>query len=304
MHDLNDLLFFAAVVEQNGFSAAARALNVPKSSVSRRVDRLEQRLGVRLLERSTRKLRLTEIGSSYFARCKTILAELETAEQDLALSRSDPIGKIRVSCPNAIAQTALARILPGFMTSYPLVRVQVIATNRPVDLIEERVDVAIRARLRLTDEALTMRRLGTSAMIFVASPDFVAAHDMPADPADLARLPFLSFQEDVPRPSWKLTGPHNEIRSVSFDPVLWASDFNILVESACAGRGVALLSMEVVGRALQEGRLVRVLPDWHSEDVTIHLVFTTRRGLAPAVRAFIDYLVERFEVAWLEGPTG
>lgn len=112
LHDLNDLLFFAAVVEHSGFSAAARSLNLPKSSVSRHVGRLEDRLGVRLLERSTRNVRLTEIGSSYYARCKAILSELETAEHDLALLRSDPIGTIRVSCPTGLAQYALARIVP------------------------------------------------------------------------------------------------------------------------------------------------------------------------------------------------
>src|SRR5256885_5779129 len=115
LHDLNDLLFFAAVVELSGFSAAARSLNLPKSSVSRHVGRLEDRLGVRLLERSTRNVRLTEIGSSYYARCKAILSELETAEHDLALLRSDPIGTIRVSCPTGLAQYALARIVPGFL---------------------------------------------------------------------------------------------------------------------------------------------------------------------------------------------
>ena len=169
LHDLNDLLFFAAVVEHSGFSAAARSLNLPKSSVSRHVGRLEDRLGVRLLERSTRNVRLTEIGSSYYARCKAILSELETAEQDLALLRSDPIGTIRVSCPTGLAQYALARIVPGFLADYPLVRVQIIATNRAVDLIEEKVDVAIRARTRLNDETLTMRRLGSSTFVFVWS---------------------------------------------------------------------------------------------------------------------------------------
>src|ERR1700757_2539237 len=129
LHDLNDLLFFAAVVEHGGFSSAGRSLKLPKSSVSRHVSRLEDRLGVRLLERSTRNVRLTEIGSSYYARCKAILSELETAEQDLALLRSDPIGTIRISCPAGLARSALARIVPGFLVDYPLVRVQIIATN-------------------------------------------------------------------------------------------------------------------------------------------------------------------------------
>jgi DNA-binding transcriptional LysR family regulator len=295
VHDLNDLVFFAAVVDHNGFSAAARSLNLPKSSVSRHVGRLEARLGVRLLERSTRNLRLTEAGSAYYARCRAVLADLATAEQDLALLRSDPIGIIRVSCPTGIAQTALARIVPGFMVRYPLVRVQVIATNRAVDLIEEKVDVAIRARTRLNDEALTMRRLAASHLIFVASPGFVDVHPIPADPADIGELPFLSFHEEPARPSWRLKGP-GETRVVAFAPVLWTSEFNIVVETACAGRGIALLPSEIVDRPIRDGRLVRILADWHSEDVTTHLVFTGRRGLAPAVRVFIDYVAEHFDL--------
>jgi DNA-binding transcriptional LysR family regulator len=294
VHDLNDLLFFAAVVEHSGFSAAARFLNLPKSSVSRHVGRLEDRLGVRLLERSTRNVRLTEIGSSYYARCKAILSDLEKAEQDLALLRSDPIGTIRVSCPVGLAQNALARIVPGFMADYPLVRVQIIATNRAVDLIEEKVDIAIRARTRLNDETLTMRRLGTSTLVFVASPDFVDRHPGLVHPSDITGLPFLSVQEDTARPSWTLTGPDEAAAVVAFDPILWTSEFSILVEAACAGTGISLLPTEVVVRPIGEGRLVRILPGWCSEEVNFHLVFTTRRGLAPAVRVFIDYLADNF----------
>jgi DNA-binding transcriptional LysR family regulator len=294
LHDLNDLLFFAAVVEHNGFSAAARSLNLPKSSVSRHVGRLENRLGVRLLERSTRNVRLTEIGSSYYARCKAILAELETAEQDLALLRADPIGTIRVSCPTGLAQYALARIVPGYMAAYPLVRVQIVATNRAVDLIEEKVDVAIRARTRLNDETLTMHRLGSGTFVFVGSPDFVDRHPVLVHPSDITGLPFLSFQEDTTRPSWTLTGPDGVSAVVAFDPILWTSEFSILVEAACAGTGISLLPTEVAVRPISEGRLVRILPGWCSEEVTFHLVFTTRRGLAPAVRVFIDYLADHF----------
>ena len=300
MHDLNDLLFFTTVVERAGFSAAARVLNLPKSSVSRHVGRLEARLGVRLLERSTRKLRVTEVGRAYYSRCQAILADLDTADRDVTEHRSKPAGIIRVSCPTGIAQYGLALIVPGFMARYPLVRVQILATNRLIDLIEDKVDVAIRARTRLQDEALTMRRLGTSRLIFVASPRFVAAYAIPANPAQFTDLPFLSFQEETARPSWTMTGPDGGTQIVTFDPVLWTSDFNILLEAACSGAGVALLPAQVVERALSEGRLVRILPEWHSESVTIHLVFMTKRGLASAVRVFIDYLAEQFAGIWDE----
>jgi DNA-binding transcriptional LysR family regulator len=295
MNDLNDIRFFAAVVEHNGFSAAARVLNLPKSSVSRHVGRLEARLGVRLFERSTRNVRLTEVGSSYYSRCKAILADIDAADQDIAQLRSDPAGIIRVSCPTGIAQYAMPKIISGFMARYPLVRVQVAATNRPVDLVEDKIDIAIRARTRLQDEALTMRKLGNSRLVFVASPTFAATHAIPSDPAGIGDLPFLSFHEEAVRHAWTLIGPDNARQVAGFDPILWTSDASILSEAACAGIGIALLPIEVVARAIGDGRLIRILPEWHSEDVMIHLVFTTARGLAPALRVFIDYLVEQFE---------
>jgi len=294
MQDLNDIRFFASVVEQNGFSAAARLLNLPKSSVSRRVSRLEAWLGMRLLERSTRRVRLTEAGSAYYARCKASLDDLESAEKDIARLRADPIGIIRVSCPTGLTQFSLARVIPEFLARYPLVRIQVIATNRAIDLVHDKIDVAIRARFQLEDEAVTMRKLGGSRHIFVASPRFLRSHDLPSDPHDASSLPFLSFHEDEVRPRWKLIGPGAVKKIVAFEPILWTSDFNVILESAYAGRGIALLPAEVVGSAIEHKRLVRVFPAWHSEDVTIHLVFMRKQGLTPAVRVFIDFLAEHF----------
>jgi len=139
-----------------------------------------------------------------------------------------------------------------------------------------------------------MRRLGSSTFVFVASPDFVDRHPVLVHPSDITGLPFLSFQEDTARPSWTLTGPDEAAAVVAFDPILWTSEFSILVEAACAGTGISLLPTEVAVRPISEGRLVRILPGWCSEEVTLHLVFTTRRGLAPAVRVFIDYLADHF----------
>jgi DNA-binding transcriptional LysR family regulator len=294
MDDLNDIVFFTAVAENRGFSAAARALRAPKSSVSRHVSRLEARLEVRLFERSTRSIRLTEAGAAYYARCKAILKEIEDAESDVAQLRADPKGIIRVSCPVGLSQSVLARVLPGFLSAYPLVRVQLVATNRTIDLVEERVDVAIRVRMQIDDEALMMRRLRSDRLIFVGSAVLLAGHRAVSSPEDLAGVPFLSFQQDTPRPHWTLTGPNGATRVMGFDPVLWTSDFSVLVEAAAAGVGVALLPTHVTDGPLKEGRLVRVLPGWQSEEVTIHLVFTSRRGLSPALRVFIDYLAEHF----------
>ena len=296
VQDLNDIVCFTAVARHNGFSAAARALNRPKSSISRQVDRLEARLGIRLLERSTRKVRLTEVGSEYCARCQAALDDLERADRDVAVHRSDPVGIVRVTCPTGLARQVMPRIMPGFLASYPEVRVQLQATNRAVDLIQERIDVAIRARAQLQDEALTVRKLGASRLVFVASPGFVATHPIPADPVGIAKLPFLSFREQPERQTWAVQGPEGTSRTITFDPVLWTSEFDILIEAACAGRGVALLPAEMVQRPVAEARLVRVLPDWVSEDVTIHLIFPAARGLRPAVRAFIEYVAAAYAI--------
>jgi DNA-binding transcriptional LysR family regulator len=295
MHDLNDVQFFVAVVESQGFSAAARTLNLPKSSVSRRVANLEARLGVRLIERSTRSLRLTEVGISFYDRCRAILADLDVAEREVAVQRSEPVGLVRMSCPTGLAQFVLARILPGFLTRYPKVRLQVLATNRAIDLFDDNIDIAIRARVRLANEAVMMRMLYKSELIFVASPTFASAQQSTVRIDTLTSFSFLSFLEDSPRPTWTLSGPNAATTTISFDPVLRSSDFNILLRAAAVGLGIALLPAEVAEDDIRAKHLIRILPDWHSEEVSIHLVFATNRGIVPAVRVLIDYLVEHFK---------
>jgi DNA-binding transcriptional LysR family regulator len=295
MHDLNDVQYFAAVVEHQGFSAAARALNLPKSSVSRRIANLEARLGVRLLARSTRNIRLTEVGHSFYDRCRTILADLDAAEREVAVTRAEPIGLVRMSCPTGLAQFVLAKALPPFLARHPKVRLQVLATNRAIDLIEDNIDIAIRARVRSADEATTMRMLGKSDLTFVASPTFATARRVSLGIDTLSSLPFLSFLEEAARPTWTLAGPNGATKTISFDPVLRSGDFNILLNAAAAGLGIALLPSEVVEDDIRTMRLVRILPDWRSEEVAIHLVFATKRGIVPAVRVLIDYLAEHWK---------
>jgi DNA-binding transcriptional LysR family regulator len=296
MHDLNGIQYFAAVVEYQGFSAAARALNVPKSSVSRHIANLEARLGVRLLERSTRSVRCTEVGAAFYDQCRAVLSDLDAAERDVAVRRAQPIGLVRMSCPTGLSQFVLAKILPGFLVRYPKIRLQVLATNRAIDLVDDNIDIAIRARVRLADEATTMRVLFKNELVLVASPAFAMAHQIPASADTISALPFLSFLEDVRRPTWTLVGPHGATKTVSFDPVLSSSDFHLLLETAAAGLGVALLPTDVVAQDLRIKRLIRILPGWHSEAITVHLVFAAKRGTVPAVRVLIDYLVEHFKI--------
>ena len=294
MNDLNDIFVFVAVLKHKGFSAAARALKLPKSSISRRVSRLEARLGVRLLERSTRNLRPTEAGTTYYECCKLVLADLDEAERHLARLRSAPMGKIRVSCPIGISQQVLSRLIPDFMAQYPSVQLDVIATNRRIDLIEDQIDVAIRARLTLEDEALTMRRLGVSRWIFAASPQFIARRSIKTDPVDIETLEFLSAHEEATQRR-TLLGPNGETKIIAFSPLLRTSDFNTVIAAASAGLGMTFLPQEVVGPAIRDGRLRRIFPAWSSEDVTTYLVFASRRGMSAAVRAFIDFLAEHYD---------
>ena len=296
MHDLNDVQFFAAVVENQGFSAAARTLNLPKSSVSRRIANLEARLGVRLIERSTRSLRLTEVGVLFYERCRAILADLDAAEREVAVQRGEPVGLVRVSCPNGLAQFVLARILPDFLARYPKIRLQVLATNRAIDLVDDNIDIAIRARVRTANEAVMMRMLYKSELIFVASAAFASGQQTAVRIDTLPSLPFLSFLENSRRPTWALSGPNAATTTVTFDPILRTSDFTILLKAAGAGLGIALLPAEVAEDDIRAKRLIRILPDWHSEEVAVHLVFATNRGIVPAVRVLIDYLAEQFKI--------
>ncbi|HEY2007435.1 MAG TPA: LysR substrate-binding domain-containing protein [Rhizomicrobium sp.] len=302
MQDLNDIAFFAAVVENKGFSAAARALGLPKSTLSRRVGQLEERLGMRLLERSTRHFRLTDAGNSYFQKARTILDALDAADRELAQMRSGPSGIVRLAAPLASAQYLLPQILPDFLKRYPMIKVQVMVTDRPVDLFEDKIDIAIRARTDLGNEMLTMRKLATAYRVLVASPDFAAQHNINGDdPKILSGLAFLSSNESAVRQSVTLVGPSGERQDVAFEPRLWTTDFNLVRESAIAGLGIAFLPLQVVQPALDDGRLVRVLPGWQSEAATMHLVFASQKSLTPAGRLLVEYLAKHMEPAIQRG---
>src|SRR5882757_4546926 len=191
MRDLNDLYFFAAVVKHESFSAAARALGVPKSRISRRIAILEEQLGLRLLERSTRRLSVTEAGRDVYLHARAVVDEAETINEVALRRKSQPQGLIRISCPIGL-QRALLGSLPAFLRKYPLLRVQFVVTNHPVDLIGESIDIAIRIRDRLdSDRDLQMRRIGISRRILVANKRLLKKYGLPQDPDDLRRFPTI-----------------------------------------------------------------------------------------------------------------
>jgi DNA-binding transcriptional LysR family regulator len=290
MRDFNDLYFFAAVVKNEGFSAAARVLSVPKSRVSRRIAILEEQLGVRLLERSTRRLSVTEIGRDVYRHARAMMDEVEAVDEVALRMRSEPQGLVRVSCPVGI-QRAISTALPTLLKRHPLLRLQFLITNRAVDVIEESVDVAIRIRERLdTDGELQMRRIGISRRILVAHQSVMKRHGKPDHPEDLQRFPIIHATERLGPVSWQLVGPEGRVATVQVEPRVAAGDFAMLLHAALEGIGLALLPEIDCQPALQAKQLVRVLPDWAIGDGMIHLVFPSRRGMLPGVRAVIEFL--------------
>ncbi|MFO1296252.1 MAG: LysR family transcriptional regulator [Rubrivivax sp.] len=296
MSDLNDLRFFAHVVDRGSFVAAARSLGVPKSRLSRRIAALEARLGVRLLHRTTRKLALTDAGRDVHVHVRAMLAAAEAAERAAADRSGVPRGLLRVSCPTGLAQYDLHRVMARFLLEYPEVRIEMLVTNRRIDLIEEGVDVALRVRTAgQEDTNLAMRHLRDSAPIVVAAPALLKKVGPLAEPADLARVPAVEFSTAPGPVSWLLIGPAGEERRVEVSPRLRADDFAITMQAAIEGVGVAVLPDYIVEPEIERGTLVRVLPQWRQPAGKAHLAYASGRLQAPAVRAFIEFVVAHFE---------
>lgn len=294
MLDLNDLYFFAGVVKHGGFSPASRALGIPKSRLSKHVARLELRLGVRLIERTTRRFMVTEPGEILFEQANAVVASADAAESLMASARSEPRGVVRVSCPPGLARH-LEAVLPAFLKSYPLVRVHVTLVSRAVDLIEERVHVAVRVRTKLdTDPLFTVRVLGSVRLVLVASPAFVAKLDRDLEIEHLGEVDTLVHSDLSGSNLMHLMGPGGRTVDISHEPRLSLGDFDVLRRLAVDGMGVALLPEDFCRDELETGSLVRVLPAWSTPEAIVHAVFTTRQGLPPAVRAFLDRLARDF----------
>ncbi|WP_300617213.1 LysR substrate-binding domain-containing protein [Dokdonella sp.] len=292
--DLNDLRFFAAVVEHGGFSAAGRALGVPKSRLSKRIALLEERLGVRLLQRTTRRFAVTEVGERFYAHCRAMIEEAQAAQDAVAELSAEPRGVVRVGCPVSLAQTVLAYLVPDFLAAHPKVQVRVVATNRRIDLISEGIDIALRVREKLdADASLILRSVGQSRVLLCASKSFLDARGRPSAPADLESLPLLSWYEHEGAQTLELIGAGGTRLSVEMQARLICGEFNVVYEAAKRGIGVAALPEFVCAPAIQRGELEVVLPDWSIPQGIAHFVYASRRGLLPSVRAFVDFLAER-----------
>ena len=291
--NLNDLYFFHCVALHKGFSAASRATGIPKATLSKRVAYLEHRLGVRLLERSTRGLRPTETGEAVYKQVESLIAGAEAVEGVVASARGEPGGLVRASCPQGLLQDLLIDLLPAFLHRFPKVRVQLKVINRRVDLVEDGVDVALRASVGLdADPNLVMRQLGQTRSHLVASPGLLDKLKADITVERLSVLPTLSLYEERGEAVWQLLGPRGDVRDIRHTPRLMCSSFDVLRTSAVAGLGVALLPDFVIGRAVADGHLVHVVPDWYAPNGIIQAIFSSRHGMLPATRAWIDFLAQ------------
>jgi DNA-binding transcriptional LysR family regulator len=301
--DLNNLYFFASVVDFGSYTAAAEALGMQTSKLSRRIGALEKELGVRLLNRTTRKLSLTEAGRILQRHCVALIAEAEAAKDAINQTLSAPRGLVRVSCPTGLLQGGVADILVGYLAANPEVRVALEATNRRVDVVDEGIDVAIRVRLPpLDDSDLAMRSFGPSDMILVGSPKFVAAHGKPQALADIARMRTLSTGPLGREHTWHFVDAESRPAELVHNPRLAADDFYAVRSAALRGLGVARLPALLVRDDLSSGALVRLLPSLSARSGVVHAVFPSRRGMVPAVRSLLDALSEGFAAnPWFVG---
>ncbi|MGB7283222.1 MAG: LysR substrate-binding domain-containing protein [Candidatus Acidiferrum sp.] len=302
MEDLNDIYFFASVVRYGGFSAAARVIGVEKTRLSRRISALERRLGVRLLQRTTRVLALTEAGQRFFERCVATVDTAQAAYDSVAELRREPAGLVRLSSPVLLTQRCLARALPGYMTAHPKVSVFVEATDRTVNVIEERFDIAIRAQPVIEDVAgLVAKTLGNSKRVLVVSPTFLDHYGRPENPTDLAKFATVASIDDMfdRGARWNLTNLDNWAQQVELKPRIVTSDLRVRLQAAIHGIGIALLPEQVVSEPLKGGLIKRVMSEWSGAKNILHLVYPTPRGMLPSVRSLIDYLLIHVP-AWLE----
>jgi DNA-binding transcriptional LysR family regulator len=291
MQDLNDMVYFAEVVERGGFAAAGRALGLPKSRLSRRVAELEARLGVRLLQRTTRKISLTQVGEIYLRHCNAMRDEALAAADAVAQMQVEPRGTLRIACPVTLAQSTLGYLIPRYLALHPKVTLDMQVTNRVVDLVEEGIDIALRVRPTLDDSgSLVVKQLGATCGDLLANPEQLRRQGIPAAPADLARLDTVSMSATDGRSAWVLLGPEGQEFVFQHRPRYVADDLQTLKLAVLAGTGISFLP-NIVSQAEREAQLlVPVLPGWAPVPSMVHAVFPSRRGQAPAVRSFLDFM--------------
>jgi len=297
MDSFTGLQLFTRTVEAGSFSAAGRELGLVPSSVSRQIGALEDALGARLLHRTTRRLSLTEAGRLYYERAVRILADIEEANLAVTNLESAPRGTLRINAPIAFGTLHVAPAIPEFLARYPGVQVDLTLTDNFVDLVAEGADVAVRVG-ELTDSSLIARRLAPNRRIICASPAYLERYGRPSRPEDLRRHNCLIYTRSQRNVVWNLGAPDGRVTEARVSGSYQTNNTQAVHAAVIGGLGLALLSTWLVGRDLQAGKLVGVLTDYlvspNALDTAIHAVYPHSRHLSPKVRAFVDFMVERF----------
>ena len=296
MQDLNDMVFFAEVAERGGFAAASRALGIPKSRLSRRVADLEGSLGVQLMQRSTRRLSLTPAGELYLHHCVAMRDNAQAAAEAVSQIQTEPRGLVRLSCPVTLAQASVGHLVPAFLARFPAVQVEMRVLNRPVDLVEEGIDIALRVRPFIEDSAtLVAKTFGVTSGVLVASRAQLDRQGPITTPADLARLDTVGMSISDSRGGWRLEGPLGEVMVHAYSPRYVADDLLTLKYAVVHGTGASILPDYMCRADIRAGALVEVLPGWRPAPAIVHAVFPARRALVPAVRRLIDFLADHLD---------
>jgi len=306
MNNFNEINIFKAIVERGSFVAASNLLDIPKATVSRKIDELETRLGVRLLQRTTRKMHLTEAGQAYYEHCERILAEIEDAERAVGQLSGTPRGNLRITAAFSVGAQFLGRLLPEFARRYPEVRVTLLLSNSVVDLVDGNFDLALRAGT-LADSSYASRTLVMLRSRMLASPAYIEEMGLPQTPEDLARhrtLALVPRDERGTRFGWRLESRLDKaaqerkkppLLDVPIEPLMVCNDPEPAIQAAIGGEGIVFVAQLFVAEALRSGQLVRVLPQWQGVESPLSAVYPSRRGLSPKVRVFIDFLGEHLD---------
>jgi len=290
-HDLNDYFYYAHVVEKGGFAKAGRALSLPKSLLSRHVKQLEERLGVRLIQRTSRQFVVTDLGLAFYRRARAALDEMEAADAEVRCRTDSLSGRVRLSCTVGMARYALGDVLTRFLLDNPGVEVVQHVTNQPVNLVEAGIDISLRGHVRpLPDSSLIQRRVARAPWYLFASPGYLEREGAPRTPDDLVDHVGLKAGWRPEHGEWSLIGPDGARHTAHYRPRLCSDDMSTLKTAAAAGLGIVALPGYVCRPEVLAGELAYVLPDWLAADAQISLLKPTSRGALPVVRALTEHL--------------
>jgi DNA-binding transcriptional LysR family regulator len=297
-NDLNDLYYFVKIVEHGSLSGAGAALGIAKSVLSQHLTKLEAELGVRLIQRSTRRLQITEVGQRFYERCRVVVAESENAKRVIEDVRGVPRGRVRVSCPINFLQIVVAGAIVRFMADYPHIDVTLDVSNRDIDVLADGYDLVFRVGTKIRSSNLIVSAFATTRHWLLASPALIARCGAPRGPDDLKTLPSVGGifpVEHGARHLWRLEGPRGQRRTIAYRPRLVNEDLLVLKEAVLAGLGVADLPPSIFKQEIADGRLIRLLPKWQLPEVSVYAMYPSRQGLPLAVRMLLDHLKEHHQ---------